>query len=77
MTGDVLREEVPGAVLEATRSLLWVETPADAVRIVTALVLGLGGLTSQPGVTPRPAQRCMGYSRRTPPNGLRFSYRSS
>jgi len=42
MAGDVL-DMVPSAVLEATRSLLWVETPSDAVRIVTALVLGLGG----------------------------------
>jgi len=34
---------VPRAVFEATRSLLWVGTPADAVRIVTVLVQGLGG----------------------------------
>ncbi|MDP1876314.1 MAG: diguanylate cyclase [Actinomycetota bacterium] len=34
---------VPNAVLEATRSLLWVDTAADAARIAATLVQGLGG----------------------------------
>jgi diguanylate cyclase (GGDEF)-like protein len=43
MARDDVLGVVPSAVLKATRSLLWVNTPADAVRIVTALVQGLGG----------------------------------
>lgn len=41
--GSTDADAVPRAVLDATRSLLWVATPADAVRIVTGLVRDLGG----------------------------------
>jgi len=43
MAADEL-DVVPRAALEATRALLWVDTPAHAVRIVTNLVQGLGGV---------------------------------
>ena len=38
-----LQQFVPVAVLEATRSLLWLRTGAEARRIAEALVRGLGG----------------------------------
>ncbi|MGD9703371.1 MAG: GGDEF domain-containing protein [Acidimicrobiia bacterium] len=37
------RQLVPAALLEATRSLLWIKTEADARRIAEELVRGLGG----------------------------------